>query len=138
MAQTHAAWQAYGEIIFWLYKPGLHEQEVVAMCVPLWEFLTSAIPFDAVDPLFFFELATGCTLDRHEHPFGRMMQQFGDEVRSILEFGIRHSEKLTSIDVRWAQWSRGRIERTEFIIRTLGTVGNAQTIHLIEPLIDSE
>ena len=49
---THAAWECYGAIIFWMHRPGLTPAEVRGQCAPYWQRLQNELLPAAADPLY--------------------------------------------------------------------------------------
>ncbi|MCP5044605.1 MAG: hypothetical protein GY944_26560 [bacterium] len=64
----------------------------------------------------------------------RMFKMFQVNICRILEYGIRHCDRLTSIDARIPR----QREHTTFLIHTLGQVGNTETIRLLAPFVEDE
>ena len=129
------AWQYYGEIIFWLHRPGLTAEQVRERCEPLWERLESQVPFEAVDPLMRFAHAMRMVLKREHHPVQKLFVVFRERICRILASGLKNREHLSGIDKR-IQTKFACRERTSFIIHTLGQVGTVDDIKLLEPLLD--
>jgi hypothetical protein len=71
------------------------------------------------------------TLDRR--PLVELCDNFPDEIRHVLEFGLRNRARLTSLFGRMSFAEEG----TAFLIRWLGVVGNRGTLQLLEPLVDN-
>ena len=136
IAESNAwlAWQLYGEIIFWMNKPGLDKSEVNDQCQRLWEALTTELIYEAVDPLMQFQNS-----DRSVSLKGglarRMFEQFREPIRKILEFGVVHLDELTTIFGKGEVFTKKY--REEFVVNALGVVGNRQTVELLQPLVES-
>jgi hypothetical protein len=121
------AWAVYGEILFWLAHPGTTPEKRRSLCAPLWQRLRTELAFEAVDPLFRFEGASWAGSARGADTLRLLGDAFRDELRSILEFGLRHRERLTTAfdDLRGDELLR-------FLVRWLGTVGDRETVRLLE------
>jgi hypothetical protein len=127
------AWSLYGAILHWVYRPGLSDAERNSACAPLWERLLLDLPFEAVDPLYRFEQIADAMPDRERRVLETLCETFPEEVRRVLEFGVKHLDRLTSL----FPGPHFQENRPTFIIRRLGQVGNRETVKAIEPLIDS-
>jgi hypothetical protein len=128
-----AAWQCYGAIIFWLYRPGLSDEEAAARCAPHWQRLTGPLLPAAADPLFHFYWSSS-THDQEGRPFiARITQRFPDELRQILEWSIQQRDALTSVFP-----SPEHEDRARKIIDLLGTVGNTETVELLQAFTDDQ
>jgi hypothetical protein len=127
------AWQAYGIILFWVYKPGLSEDDRRAAARPWWERLRTEWPFEAVDPLLQIERADWKCRREDRRALADLCAMFPDDVRGILEFGLTNRGRLTGLFGRMPL----REEETASIIRWLGSVGDRQTVRLLEPLVDA-
>ena len=125
------AWQLYGEIIFWLCRPGLSDSEVDAKCVPILEQLRTKYPFEAVDPLVRF----GNEAHTKGSPIQRMYAKYNNTLRQILEFGLANRTHLSTVFTDRGSWT-GK-EQVEFMIKELAIIGTTDSIRVIEPLIDS-
>jgi hypothetical protein len=128
------AWNAYGAILFWLHKPALSDDVRRAACSPLWRRLETELAFEAVDPLFQLERAGWLSSRRPNGPLEIVTRVFHEEVRRILEFGVQHHTRLSSIFPN--PWYPG--DRLKFLIQRLGYLGNAQTARLLEPWAEDE
>lgn len=100
----------------------------------MWASLNQELIYDAVDPLVHLYNS-----DRKVSLKGGTLQQlfdrFREHIRPILECGIRHPDRLSSIFLRGEQFAKKG--RDKFIVAALGAVGNEQTIDLLTTLIDS-
>jgi hypothetical protein len=128
---THAAWECYGAIIFWMHRTGLTPAEVRGQCAPYWQRLQNELLPAAADPLYrlrnarYFPYTEGLTL------LDRIMQTFPDQIRPLLEWGLAHPADLTSA------FSHGLShERGQYLISMLSTAGNARTAELLHAYID--
>jgi hypothetical protein len=127
------AWLVYGAILHWMFRPGLPDSDRKSACAPLWQILLRELPFEAVDPLYRFEQIVDARPGRERRVLDVLCAAFPDEMRRVLEFGMKHRERLTSLFHR----SPFRERRPAFIIRCLGQVGNRDTVKVLEPLLDS-
>jgi hypothetical protein len=132
------AWQCYGEIIFWLSKPTLADDQVANRCRSLWQTLQTSLAFEAVDPLR--RLAHITRKDRDGSSADivqRLFSMFQYEVREILHFGLRHRDNLSAIDKRLVVDASIR-EQTTFMVYTLGQIGNSESVEVLLPLVDDK
>src|ERR1700683_3047529 len=91
------AWQCYGAIIFWMYRPQLRAEETLAQCTPYWQRLPGDLLPAAAAPLCQF-LWSGRSYDQEGGPIiSRMMRTFPHDVRHVLEWGLEHHDSLSSI-----------------------------------------
>jgi hypothetical protein len=89
-----AAWQSYGAIIFWLFRPGLSDEEAAAQCTSYWQRLTGPLLSAAADPLFHFYWSSH-SYDQEGRPvIRRIILGFPDETRQILEWSIGNTETV--------------------------------------------
>jgi hypothetical protein len=127
-------WQLYGEIIFWMRKPGLTKGEMKPKCQRAWTSLTTELIYEAVDPLMHFQNS-----DRAVSLKGGLARQlftaFPDQIRQILEFGLAHLDELSTIFGKGEAFNKSR--RANFVVSALGWVGNSQTVGLLQPFVDS-
>jgi len=128
-----AAWQCYGAIIFWLFGPGLSDEETTARCASHWRRLASPLLPAAADPLFHFYWSSNSYDQEGRSVIARFIVGFPDEVRPILEWSIRHRAALTSVFPSLDQEDRARK-----IIDMLGAVGNTETIELLHAFADDQ
>jgi hypothetical protein len=133
------AWQCFGEIIFWLSKPGLSTEQIRHLCEPIWQALRSTLAFEAVDPL---RRIASATCNSGLRPSGddvlqRLFLLFREEIRLILEFGLKHCEQLSAIDKRFPGDQAIR-QLTTFMVHTLGQIGKADSVNVLLPLIDDD
>lgn len=135
--EDRCAWQCYGEIIFWLHKPGLTETEVISRCEPLWKSLRTDLAFEAVDPLRRLAQANDMNPNRPYDPIQAVFANFQEMVREILEYGIKHRDRLTALDRRIPGDAITR-DLTTFLIHTLGQIGGAETVSLLSPFVEDE
>ncbi len=128
-----AAWQCYGAIIFWLFRPGLSDEEAAARCASHWQRLAGPLLPAAADPLFHFYWSSR-SYDQEGRPvIARIILGFPDEVRQILEWSIQHRDALTSVFPGPEQEDRARK-----IIDMLGAVGNTETVELLHAFTDDQ
>ncbi len=134
VTDDHAAWALYGEILFRLFMPGTPNKELRAVCKPLWDRLLTEFSFQAVDPLERFSSA-GWKLDHKEDKdtvASALLRTFADEIRSVLEFGLKNHARLTSL------FGHAPIDGyPRFLIRWLEIVGNRHSVPLLERFLDS-
>ena len=128
-----AAWQCYGAIIFWLFRPGLSNEKAAAQCASHWQRLVGPLLPAAADPLFHFYWSSS-SYDQEGRPvIARIILGFPDETRQILEWSIRNKDALTSVFP-----GPEREDRARKIIDMLGTVGNTETAELLHAFTDDQ
>jgi hypothetical protein len=124
------AWQCYGEIVFWLHRPGVTLTQIKQRCAPAWQRLKTDLLTAAADPLYQIAHASMTTPDGVEaHQL--IFRNFPEELREILELSLARRSELTSI-FRF----RMEAELTIFIINTLGYVGSRKTVELLAQFAD--
>jgi len=131
-SDVERTWQAYGAILFWLYKPGLSLPERRALSAPWWERLRSEWPFDAVDPLLQLAQADRMSGQEDCRALDDLCATFPDQVRVILEFGLTNRAKLMGLFGRMPFMA----DELFSLISWLGVVGDRRTLRLLEPLVD--
>jgi hypothetical protein len=127
------AWQTYGAIVYWLFRPGITAEERRAACAAMWELLRGELAFEAVDPLFRMAEARRIASGSRPSVFSLLCEHFQDEVRGLLEFGLQHRERLTSL---FLAYSRDAESLTSFLIRYLGEIGDNWSAHQLEAFAD--
>jgi energy-coupling factor transporter ATP-binding protein EcfA2 len=130
------AWQTYGEILFWVFKPGLSDEEVVRNCRPPWDSLMNELAPEAVDPLMQIENADWKLKDDARHPLGELCARFPSEVKTILEYTLDHQDLPTAFGGRGG-FLFGKSHKA-FAVGRLADVGDVRSAILLERLIDSE
>ncbi|MFE3109048.1 hypothetical protein ACFXKJ_19315 [Kitasatospora indigofera] len=120
------AWRCYGQIAFWMSRPGLTEEELSQRCQPLWAQLTGPLREAAVDPLHHFHHATYFTRQLDQTLLGRILDCFAEEVRDILHHGLQSPEKTTTL----APYPLIR-EAVESVIQLLARVGDQHSLELL-------
>ncbi len=125
------AWAAYGEIIFWMSHPTVTHEERTRYCKPLWERLTTELLFESVDPLYRFEDASRTLQKEGMTILAQINANFPDEVRSILEFGLKHHKKASSLFHKFRD-----TDLPVFLIQQLGQVGGRSSVKLLEGYCD--
>jgi DNA replication protein DnaC len=135
-SDDYLAWQTYGEIIFWVNKPDLYNNdEINQRCNPLWEKL-HAIPFEAIDPLMRLKtLKYGMFSNQIGDPIETIYNRFREQIRKLLEFGLKNRTQLSTLFIRHQPLLKK--ELTSFLIFQLGEIGNLSTINILEPFIES-
>lgn len=126
------AWAAYGEILFWLQRPGLAETERRTRCVSPWERLLTNLPFQAVDPLVRFATALVSPGKDEGDTVGRLTQTFPEEVRCVLDFGLRNHSRLPTL------FRHGPHDGyLKFLIAWIGRIGDQHAAPLLEAFLES-
>ncbi|HLN28165.1 MAG TPA: NERD domain-containing protein [Gemmataceae bacterium] len=132
MSDDHSAWALYGEILFWMFKPGISKDQLLIVCKPLWYRLLTELPFQAVDPLERFSSAGWRCRSKEDMAIATLLRTFPDEMRSVLEFGLKNHGRLTSL-FTYPPFD-GYLG---FLTQSLECVGSLHTVSLLESLLDS-
>lgn len=133
---NHRVWQIYGEILFWVFKPGLTEVEITKRCEPLWESLVTDFIAEAVDPLMQMTSADWKLKKDERHPFGDLCLRFESQMRTVLEYALSHPSLPTIfVDPRGVMF---RERHMDFVIKSLGELGDGRSAKLLETLIESD
>lgn len=127
------AWQALGEIIFWMLRPGMSESDLEGRCRDQWAKLHSNLAFQAVDPLMCL-LQSDLVRDSTD-PIGRFATRWRQQVRRIVEFGLRNHTRLTTLFVRQRAWRASAV--LPFLLNVLAEVGTPEGASIAEKFIDS-
>jgi hypothetical protein len=132
---NHRAWQIYGEILFWVFNPRLTEVQITRRCEPLWESLITDFAAEAVDPLMQMTGADWKVKKDKRHPFGELCLRFERQMRTVLEYGLSHPSLPTIfVEPRGAMF---RETHMDFVINSLGDLGDDRSATLLETLIES-
>jgi hypothetical protein len=126
-----AAWQCYGSIVFWLFRPGLSDEETTARCAEHWQRLARPLRSAAADPLFHFYWSSRSYEQEGSPVIARIILGFPDETRQILDWSIRYRDALTSVFPSPDEEGRARA-----IIDMLGAVGDTETVELLHTFAD--
>ena len=131
--EDEAAWQCYGEIIYWLRRADLTLTEVHEYCAPIWDRLAQELALAAVDPLYRLAHAFSLRHDEEMDSHRRIVATFPDEVRRLLEDCLSRHDQLTSI----FRHKEG-LELAQYMLDALGCVGNDSTRELLTAYVDDE
>lgn len=123
------AWRGYGEIIFWLNRPGLTPEERTDLCAPLLNRLNTELVDAAVDPLQTFYWASYSYSNPGESPLLQILHAYPAETRRILTYGLTHRDRATSL----MPYPISALSNDP-LIALLALVGDQSTIALLEPL----
>jgi hypothetical protein len=134
LRDDEAAWRAYGEILFWLHKPSITENNMREKCAPCWEHLECLYIRAALDPLFLIEKSIRWGAEHNKVRIKDPLIIFPSEVKAILAECVKIMPELTSL-FKFISWRRQ--EHNKFIIETLGKIGDETTIPLLEPILES-
>lgn len=133
---NEAAWQCYGQLIFWLFRPGISSTQIAEHCTPIWNRLLGPLSRAAADPLY--QLAHAWSLSSTESSKGedtnshrRIVKTFPDEVRRLLENALGQIDSLTSIYHHLDQ-----SQLAQYVLEILGTVGNEATISRLAEYVE--
>jgi hypothetical protein len=128
---THAAWECYGAIIFWMHRTGPTPAEVSSRCAPYWRRLQNELLPAAADPLYQLRNARHFPYTEGPTLIDRIMRAFPDQIRPLLEWGLAHPADLTSAFSHGCSHERG-----QYLVCMLSTAGNAGTAELLRAYID--
>jgi hypothetical protein len=136
--QDTEAWQCYGAIIFWLQRPGLSKDDITERCAPLWCRLVTDLAQAAADALYWLAHATVAASSEGRPILPKLIDAFREELRNMLEWSLKHRQSLTSIFGHRGHGSllQGRDSLADYIIGTLGYVGNVGTVELLRTYAD--
>jgi hypothetical protein len=127
-----AAWECYGAIIFWLYRPGLTAEEIVERTAPYWQRLQGELRLAAVDPLYWLMNANRIRFDDDAPLIGKILATFPDEIRSIVEWSLEQGNALILTSIFRVAFH----DRQDYLISMLATVGNARSVELLRAYVD--
>jgi hypothetical protein len=117
------AWRCMDELIF-----NDEISDVPGSSPGVWDRLLREFPEAAVDVIYQLWHATimGCD---SVSVYEKLLRNYPNEVRSLLEWGLKNRESLTSFFVNIGT---DRRSRDTYIVETLGVVGNAATSSLLK------
>ncbi|MFJ6438605.1 hypothetical protein [Streptomyces sp. NPDC091416] len=120
------AWRCYGQILFWLHRPGLSTDDQNVRCTPLWEQLTTSLLDAAVDPYQQFQYAAMFAQDLRTSALGRIIDAFPDQARTVLHHGLSAPDRLTSL------FPHPQVnDRTATVMGLLARVGDRSSLPLL-------
>jgi hypothetical protein len=91
------AWRCYGQILFWLHRPGLGADERAVQCAPLWEELTTRLLDAASDPLDKFQLVAQFSPDIQATALGLILDASPAHIRTVLHHVLANPACRTSL-----------------------------------------
>lgn len=124
-ADAHA-WRCYGQILFWIHRPGVSADDQNVRCTPLWEQLTTSLLDADVDALQQFQYAAVFAQDLRTSALGRIIDTFPDQSRTVLHHGLSAPDRLTSLFPH-----PQANDRTATVIRLLARVGDRSSHPLL-------
>lgn len=125
------AWRCYGQMIFWLHRPGQDEEQIYEQCHPLWAQLTSPLQSAAADPLHQLHRADYSTRNLSDTVLGRILRTFPHETRQVLHQALADPDGHTSL------FPQPSVDaRTATTIQLLGIVGDASSLPHLTPYLD--
>jgi hypothetical protein len=136
--QDAEAWQCYGAIIFWLHRSELSRDDIAERCAPLWRRLATDLAPAAADALYWLSHPSVAVSSEGKPILPKLIGTFREELRNMLEWSLEHRQSLTSIFGHRGHGSpiRGRGGLADYIINTLGHVGNVSTVELLRTYAD--
>lgn len=117
------AWHLFGELIFWSLKEG----DFIEEYGKIWRELRERFGFEAIDPFWCLSME-GPMIN---WPIGKSR----NDVRLLLEFGLKHADRLSSA-LGYDLPDDRRGELIKFMICKLGEVGNAHSIEVLRPYLE--
>ena len=135
MTADEFTWYTLGEILFWMHKPHLPDQECRSQCAPLWRRLIDGFAIAVVDPLLRLERVSLWRPKVNAEGLRIERDLFKDEIREILERALENLEGLSSL-FEVGKWDFFSSERQSYVIRTLGEIGNRETIAKLQVFAD--
>ncbi|MFE7355576.1 hypothetical protein ACFU8Q_20860 [Streptomyces sp. NPDC057543] len=120
------AWRCYGQVLFWLHRPGLSVDEQHARCTPLWDRLITCLLDAAVDPFQQFRYAAMYAQDIRTSALGRIIDAFPAQARAVLHHGLSAPDRLTSLFPH-----PQANDRTATVISLLARVGDRSSLPLL-------
>jgi hypothetical protein len=125
-------------MIFWLFRPGLAEDDIAKRCAPLWRRLTTDLAPAAADALYWFSQPDVAVAAEGKPILHKMISAFREELRDMLEWSLEHYDSLTSLFGHRGHRSpiHGSGGLAGYVIDTLGYVGNADTVELLRSYVD--
>jgi len=131
--QNEESWRTWGEILFWLHRPGVSTASAREACAPCWRKLQGPLLLASIDPLFemeryarFHSLRGGI--------YNTAETTFPHELKTLHEKALPKNSELTSILGFPSHW---RDDRAIFMIEELGRLGDEDSILVIEPHVES-
>jgi hypothetical protein len=101
------------------------------VCAPLWRRLHTELPFQAVDPLEKFFSAERLWAPDRNMVLAAMQSTFPEMMRSVLEFGLKNHDRLTSL------FGHPPFDGyLGFLINALKHLGTRQTVPLLEAFLE--
>ncbi|MDF3148775.1 ATP-binding protein [Streptomyces sp. T21Q-yed] len=122
------AWRCYGEIIFWLHRPGLSADEQRTRSEPSWRRLTSILSDAAVDPLYHLCQISYLTASTEKSLVGSLLSSYPEHVRAVLHHALTYPNRLSSL----FPFSPPH-ERSIAALSLLKAVGDETSIELLHP-----
>lgn len=125
------AWRCYGQILFWLSRPGPSGEERTLRCAPLWDGLTTRLLDAAVDPFHQFPYAAQFAQDIRTSALGRIVDAFPSQTRTVLHHALTSPERLTSLFSLPLRQERGT-----FVMRLLARSGDHSSLPLLRTYLN--
>lgn len=135
MKAKEVAWRTIGEILFWMHKPHLSAQECRSQGAPLWRRLIDGFAAAAVEPLMHLEQFFSEQVLIEVKGLQVVRDIFRDEVRELLERALGSFDDLSSL-FEIGKWDSVSEKRQTYVIRTLGEIGNRETIAKLQVFAD--
>ncbi len=134
--QDEESWRVWGEILFWLHKPGVPEAYIREVCAPCWRSLQGPLLLASIDPIFEMEkYARGRISSPSPEIYKPVEFFFPHEVRILYENALPKNRDLTSLFGLSSHWEAGR---AVFLIEGLGRLGDEGSILVLRPYAESD
>ena len=126
-SRNHEAWRVLAEIVY-----GMNGSGSTAEIPERWRHLTATYANEVIEPLRDLER------ERFDHDGPRVVDihlvaRFPENLRCLLEEVVRGGLAVTSIREHGAPWLEQ--DAPSFVFGTLATIGNAETVELLRPLV---
>ncbi|MBI3756517.1 MAG: NERD domain-containing protein [Deltaproteobacteria bacterium] len=135
MKAEEVAWRALGEILFWMHKPNLSDQECRSQCAPLWRRLINGFATATVEPLMLLEQFFSEQALTETKGLQVVREVFEEEIQELLERALGNLDGLSSL-FEVGKWGSLSEKRQTYVIRTLGEIGNRETIAKLQVFAD--
>jgi hypothetical protein len=120
------AWAAVSELVFWMERDALDLDVDHERSAELWSTLLGELRPAAADVLHALNSAEPIAQKQANRAHERLIARHANEVRDLLTWSLSHRDELASVR-RFVQ----EAARDQYLVVTLGKVGNASTAALL-------
>ena len=124
------AWQAYGEIIFWINKTE-NKALLRKKCEAIWEKLSTTLLDSAIDPMFHFSTVYTTSKEFEYSAHSSMMKNFPVQIKNLYEKYLINTPKQITIFNYFDEKSV-----IKYVINILGDLGDMTTIEVLNRYSD--